>query len=164
MSNDSITYNEFLDKIKEHIGLSENNNETIVVEVSQACMDRKEELFKKLKKRKQEFIDRYGEDDAESVMHGTAMNMAKKELGEQDEYIGFETEEELVEALADELKKSVKSRKNMEIKLEDGEEVFIKPESAKEILKKSSVGSMVKAGKNIESFMKYLEKINVDNG
>jgi len=52
-------------------------------EVSDAVLKRKEELYVELKKKRKEFEDRYGE-DADKVMHATAMNMAKKEMSEEE--------------------------------------------------------------------------------
>ena len=52
-------------------------------EVSDAVLKRKEELYVELKKKRKEFEDRYGE-DADKVMHSTAMNMAKKEMSEEE--------------------------------------------------------------------------------
>ena len=55
-----------------------STNPTDTNEVSDAVMATKEKIYKDLKKRKDYFEKEYG-DKAKEVMHGTAMNMAKKQ-------------------------------------------------------------------------------------
>ena len=55
-----------------------STNPTDTNEVSDAVMATKEKIYKDLKKKKDYFEKEYG-DKAKEVMHGTAMNMAKKQ-------------------------------------------------------------------------------------
>ena len=48
-------------------------------EVSDAVLATKEKIYKDLKKKRDYFEKEYGKDKADEVMHGTAMNMAKKQ-------------------------------------------------------------------------------------
>lgn len=76
-------------------------------EMTKAQMAKREEIVKSMKKKMDEFKDRYG-DKAKDVMYATATKMAMKE------------EAEISEAVIDDLRKIVKSKSIKRVKLGDG--------------------------------------------
>jgi len=76
--------NEVNDSFNEYMNMLESvdNVETLVdeSEMSKELEDKREEYVLELKKKKSYFQKRYG-DEWESVMYGTATNLAKKDLG-----------------------------------------------------------------------------------
>lgn len=80
-TNDRKCLREYLDMV-DSVQVLETTTETIreADDSSKALVDKREEYMKDLKDREDYFKDKYG-DEWESVMYGTATNLAKKDLG-----------------------------------------------------------------------------------
>lgn len=70
-----------------------------------------------------------------------------------------EAEQTIVEDFKKELHSAVKADEVVELELDDGDSVDIDPDTAKVILAKSKGSDLMKAGKNRDTFMKYMQKI-----
>lgn len=70
-----------------------------------------------------------------------------------------ESEMTIVEDFKKELRSAVKADEVVELELDDGDSVDIDPDTAKVILAKSKGSDLMKAGKNRDAFMKYMQKI-----
>jgi predicted RNA-binding Zn-ribbon protein involved in translation (DUF1610 family) len=93
---------------------SKNKKPMSEEEMTAAQEKKREEIVKSMKKKMGEFKDRYG-DDAEKVMYATATKQAMKE----------EVQEELYEAVIDDLRKIVKSKSRNDVKFADGSKLKV---------------------------------------
>jgi len=122
-------------------------------EMSDAQAKKKEEIVKSMKKNIKGFKDRYG-DKADEVMHATATKMAMKE----------ETEEEISEAVIDDLRKIVKTKGAKDVKFKDGQKLKVDMTTASAMVQvhdKLNSGNAKKfadaINKNENMFMKMLD-------
>jgi len=122
-------------------------------EMTKAQMTKREEIVKSMKKKMDEFKDRYG-DKAKDVMYATATKMAMAE----------EAEEVVTEAVIDDLRKIVKSKSIKRIKLGDGTQPRVDLTTASALVqvhdKLNSANAKKFAdalGKNENMFMKMVD-------
>jgi len=100
-------------KAKREADLTDGEDEEVYEEkMSDAQMTKREKIVKSMKKKMDDFKDRYG-DDAKDVMYATATKMAMKE------------EVDLSEDVMADLKKIVKSKSAGDVKFADGSKLKV---------------------------------------